>query len=410
MSGNIMEKTERACSGCGACAAVCPKDAIKLELDKKGFYSAVLDTIKCVDCGICKKVCTRYSNSIAGMHLQDAKLYALQSKKSSVVRQCSSGGIAHELAVQALRENKKVVGVIYNSKTNRAEHIIATKDEELLKIDGSKYLQSNPERAFKEIINTAKNGKNDKYIVFGTPCQIAGLVKCCDLADVREKFLFVEIFCHGVPTYKLWDEECKKLEKRLGTKQFESVQFRYKKYDWHSYCLRVQANGKVFYAQRETDLFWQVFFENILLGDSCYQCSMRKEISAADIRIGDYWGQRFQQRKDGVSVVFACTARGKKAVSEILADGRLIQLKSGDVKEVLAAQNMEGYHQWNLHNEAMKILKAEDNLRKAVKEYRKHMPIKQKVKRIVLVMSSVFPNNVRTEIRKVHSNCMLKQK
>ena len=69
---NIAQKTEYACSGCGVCAAVCPKDAVALRLDEAGFYTAQVDEASCVDCGLCRKVCTRFDAEIGGVSLRDA--------------------------------------------------------------------------------------------------------------------------------------------------------------------------------------------------------------------------------------------------------------------------------------------------------------------------------------------------
>lgn len=410
MGNNILKAAEYACSGCGACASVCPRNAITLRLDSAGFYTAAADGEKCIQCGICQKVCTRYDASISGTDLHEAALYALQSRDPLTVQHCSSGGIAHELAVQALKQNRKVIGVIYNTETNRAEHSIAMHINQLAAFDGSKYLQSNPERAFREALGDAKEDPGSRYVVFGTPCQIAGLARSSELASVRDQFLLVEIFCHGVPSYKLWEEQCNRICKKLGADKFDSVQFRYKKNDWHSYCLRAVSGEKVFYGARETEIFWQVFFENILLGDSCYQCRMRKASSLADIRLGDYWGRRFRQRSDGVSAVFACTERGKEAVLALRQSQVLNQLDAGDAAEMLTAQNMDGYRQQALHDKAMRVLRSEGDILAAVKEYRKGMTGKQKLKRILLTASSVVPDNMRAKMRKANSSRQINQK
>lgn len=405
---NIIAYSEFACSGCGACTSVCPKKAIKLKLNNAGFYTAVVDE-SCVNCGLCQRVCNRYDSEIAGISLHDAALYALQSKNSDVVQQCSSGGIAHELAMQAIKDRKKVIGVVYNTKNNQAEHRITEGAEQIIAFDGSKYIQSNPEKAFRQALDLAKQNSEERYVVFGTPCQIAGLAKSCQQIGVRERFLLVEIFCHGVPSYKLWNEECRRISKKLGISQFDSVQFRYKKDDWHSYCLRVDAGNKTFFGAREKEIFWQVFFENILLGDSCYKCRMRKEISMADIRLGDYWGQRYQHRSDGVSAAFACTKQGKEAIDRLKQLGIVDQLDAGSADEMLAAQNMDGYHQQELHDRAMKILSSENDVHKAIRAYRKEMTVKQKLKRILLSASSIIPDNARAKLRKANSSRMLRK-
>lgn len=400
---NITVPSEHVCSGCSACITICPNSAIQLQMDTDGFYKAFVEEDKCVHCGLCKKVCTRYDDILEGKNLHDTKLYALQSSNADIVRSCSSGGIAHVLAEEAIKNRWKVVGAVYNTETNRVEHQITDQLERIRVFDGSKYLQSNTEKAFVQALKEACENPKERFVVFGTPCQIGGMAKNCDLAHVRDQFLLVEIFCHGVPSYKLWEEEIDRISKKLGTDHFDEVLFRYKKDDWHSYCLRVSSGERIFYGKRENELFWQVFFENILLGDSCYRCRMRKEISMADLRLGDYWGRRYQHRSDGVSAVFAVTERGNNALQTLIKEKKVIQMESGGIDEMLAAQNMGGYHQQNLHDQAMSILKSEDVM-KAIKNYRKSMSVRQKGKRIILSVSAVVPDKIRAKLRKANSS------
>ena len=44
------------CAGCSVCYVACPTKAIKIELSQDGFYTAILDKQKCIDCGKCLKV------------------------------------------------------------------------------------------------------------------------------------------------------------------------------------------------------------------------------------------------------------------------------------------------------------------------------------------------------------------
>lgn len=399
--------SEYACSGCGACVAVCPKKAIQLRLDDAGFYSACVDDELCVNCGLCKQVCTRYQESIEGVNLQDALLYAMQSSNGETVKRCSSGGIAHELSEVLIREGWKILGAVYNRETDRCEHAVADSVEALAAFDGSKYIQSDPQQAFCQAVDEAKQDNNARFAVFGTPCQIAGLANVTGQNHIRDQFLLVEIFCHGVPSYKLWDEQCRRIRKKLKAEKFDDVQFRYKKNDWHSYCLKVDAGGKTFYGSRENTLFYQVFFENVLLGDSCYNCRLRQEVSMADIRLGDYWGSTFQHRSDGVSAVFACTPRGEEAVARL--GDKVCRLEATDAATMLAAQNVKGYHQQALHDKAMAVLR-EQGIIPAVKTYRAGQTGKQKLKRVLLSISAMIPDGLRTKLRKANSSRQLKNK
>ena len=400
---NISQKTEYPCSGCGACTAACPRDAIRLELDSAGFLTAKVDDSLCVKCGLCVKACTRYEREIAGADLRQAKLYALQSADPGTVKRCSSGGLAHELALAALREGGKAVGAVYDLKTNQVRHQIVDTEVGIAALDGSKYLQSNPQEAFTELLAEAKRNSTARFTVFGTPCQIAGLAKASEALGIRDQLLLVEIFCHGVPNYKLWDAQLQRMKKKLRADHFDSLQFRYKKDDWHSYCLRAEANGRTFYGSRERELFWQVFFENVLLGDACMTCRLRKEISLADLRIGDYWGKRFQSRSDGISAAFACTERGEAAIESLLADGCLTALEPGTPEEMLKAQNMEGYHDLRLHTEATTLLRDGRSLRSAVSCYRRNQALSQRIKRLVLRASGLLPTGMRVRLKKQYS-------
>ena len=43
------------CTGCGACAEVCPVHAIQMHVDDQGFLRPIVDNTKCTYCGLCGK-------------------------------------------------------------------------------------------------------------------------------------------------------------------------------------------------------------------------------------------------------------------------------------------------------------------------------------------------------------------
>ena len=49
-------KITNTCCGCGVCAVSCPKQAITMTL-LDGFYKAEIDNSKCINCGLCIKIC-----------------------------------------------------------------------------------------------------------------------------------------------------------------------------------------------------------------------------------------------------------------------------------------------------------------------------------------------------------------
>lgn len=50
-------KQKEECCGCRACLAICNHSAIKMIEDEEGFEYPVIDFLKCLNCGMCLKVC-----------------------------------------------------------------------------------------------------------------------------------------------------------------------------------------------------------------------------------------------------------------------------------------------------------------------------------------------------------------
>ena len=390
---NIQDIACFTCSGCGACHAVCPVNAIKLIRNDYGFYEAKVDENKCISCGQCKDVCTRYNKTVGGNSLLNSSLFALRNNEESIVLKSSSGGIAGELARYGISHGYKVTGVYYDLKRNIACHKTVSSTEEVKEFAGSKYLQS--------LTEEFRNTVNEKAFIFGTPCQIAGIHKVLSNREIRNDFILIEVFCHGIPSYKLWDEELRRIKKKIGTDHFDDLQFRFKKNDWHMYCIKAEKAGKTYYGERESDFFWQVYFENMLLSPACYECRFRKEISFADIRLGDYWGKKFSGDSKGISAVFCLTEKGKQIINDMIKDGKVIELEKTSIEDMLKYQNMAGYEQNKLHDETLEMIKCSDDVTKAVEYYLSKMSYKQKLKSTLLRASGIIPGSIRYKIKRL---------
>lgn len=53
----VLYNNEEECCGCTACYAICPKSAISMQQDDKGFEYPVINASLCIYCEMCLKVC-----------------------------------------------------------------------------------------------------------------------------------------------------------------------------------------------------------------------------------------------------------------------------------------------------------------------------------------------------------------
>lgn len=306
-NNNITRLTN--CYGCGVCTAACPQKIINLKENRDGFYiPTIKDTDACTNCGICLKVCS-FNNPIEFENRINA--YASWSSDSRIRHEASSGGIAYELAKEALQQNYKVCAVIYDNENGRAIHTIITEESELVKTLGSKYIPSFTESAFKKL-NIKPNGQ-DKYIVFGTPCQIASLRFLLQKYRCENRYILVDFFCHGVPSLRVWDKYIH--EKKLHSPNIKSIRWRDKKYGWHDswYIVADAQNSTEIYRSMNVnnDEFFNFFLGHLALNECCLSsCKFKKQNSLADIRLGDLWGNKYKDNSEGISGIICFTKNG----------------------------------------------------------------------------------------------------
>lgn len=157
------------CSGCTACMACCPKEAISMCADEEGFKYPVIDRNRCVECGKCVRTCPitnkQKKNPVVASYI------AINNNKNQ--REVSaSGGLFSVIVHYVLERNGVVFGAAYDEKL-RVKHIAIEHEADLEKLRMSKYVQSDLGDTFKQV---DKYLKADRIVLFsGTPCQVAGL-------------------------------------------------------------------------------------------------------------------------------------------------------------------------------------------------------------------------------------------
>lgn len=314
---NHVQHEHTLCCGCAACASVCPVEAINIRIDEEGFYHAFVDDDKCVSCGKCKKVCPFIARP-KFEKVNEYDCFAYKSNSAQVLGSSSSGGAAHDLSEIMLKKGFAVAGCTYNRKEEKAEHIIITSPDDLLRLTGSKYIQSD----FRNIPQKLHN----KMMVFGTPCQIAAIRS---LIKEEDDVFLVDLICHGVPSYFMFKSYLEWLEREKHITKSPEIIFRYKKSGWRDRYIYT-ANSRYEYTENQhKDPFYRVFRPGYCYQKSCFDCEWR-DTSAADIRIGDYWDLQFAKDKTGVSMVIPFTRKGNETVKELEEKGKLLKKNSID--------------------------------------------------------------------------------
>lgn len=300
----MIEKIE-SCFGCTACAIACPQNALEIKRDENGFIKPQLDLQRCVKCGICLRVCPSVKADVVELKQGSC----LVGHYTGVSENSSSGGLAYSIAEEAISTGEKVCAVEYNKESSGAQHIVITTIDELSGVSGSKYLQSNPYKGMKSILS------ENKGVIFGTPCQIAGVRNILKLYKNKKRFLLVDIFCHGVPSEYLWLNHLEFLEKKYGIDKHENASFRQKA----AFSLKIDKYRR----DAQVDPFYHMYLNKCVYAESCYQCPFRRK-SAADIRLGDY----FLEKDNPQSVAIVLTEFGELCIGNLSSKRKIIVRKA----------------------------------------------------------------------------------
>lgn len=248
----------------------------------------------------------------------------IQSKDNNLIKKSSSGGMFAELAKYILSQG----GVVFGCEMVRLEdgfdvrHIYIDDENDLYKLQGSKYVQSRLGNSIKQAKEFLDNGK---LVLFsGTPCQIAGLKAF--LKQDYENLLTVDLSCEGTPSLNIFNDYIKYLEKHVIKNRIIDFKFRSKKYfGWSTsgfvaiYKDKNTIKEKV--LPQNTSSYFCCFLNGHILQDRCFSCKFTGINRIGDITIADAWGvekeypellkQKFEKNK-GVSLILVNSEKGNK--------------------------------------------------------------------------------------------------
>ncbi len=345
---NILSITNNTlCSGCGTCNAICPHDAISMEVTPSmGLLYASLDINKCINCGLCARVCPSATilsekdtidyDSIIG---ENKGCYVGHSLDKQIYENSQSGGIVTAIS-KYLLDNNLVDAVIscrmeYEINAPKAHYYICLSVKDIYLNQKSCYTQVDIVSALKQI-----SGFRSVAII-GLPCHIQGVTNLqrvfpAKYANVKYK---IGLICDKSYSQTYAEAIVSKLSSSLPiTIDYRHKDFVYKGkyYSYQEAPTVVKTCDRIVSVIPNTRRMFLKDFFTVPKCNLCYD-KLNKD---ADIVLGDPWGLDGKYDKEhGDSVIIVRSSIGASILAS-LQDAGLIAIKEVSIDEVAEGQRI----------------------------------------------------------------------
>ncbi len=368
-TNNVNLINKNVCTGCSACYSSCPVNAISMLPNEEGFLYPVIDTEKCKNCGICYKICP--TEKIIDKSNKPVAVYAGQCKDKDLLMKSSSGGIFAAVASHILENDGIVFGCYQDEKFNIRHMSIKSKDE-LYKLQGSKYVQSEIGKTYTEAKEYLIKGKLVLYS--GTPCQIDGLKHY--LGKKYDNLVTIDLVCHGITNNKLFKEYIYFYQFKNNIKILD-YKFRHKdkKSSRYQGMLTFIENNQIKRKKllNNTDIYSYLYMNGYNHRISCGKCKYASIYRNSDLTIGDYWGIESAHPEldisNGYSVILANTKYG----DDLIKKSDISIYSSSISKATKRNANIIKYHGENYERKIFFQLYSNGGIKNILNHYNKTM-------------------------------------
>jgi coenzyme F420 hydrogenase subunit beta len=310
---NVREIAEwRLCTGCGACAYVCPEKKVRLiDILDQGIRPE-LRVDECGSCNICVKICPGYeqtlsdeSDPITWVRKQVLEVWEGYASEQKVRYNGSSGGLASAIALYCL-EREGWEGVLHvgsdpgNPWKNKT--FFSRTRAEVVLLAGSRYSPASPCSELGQIecvpalaFLSAK----------GVMLLVLEKVKKIRSTLGKNTGVALGIFCAGTPSTKGTLE----LFKKLGVETARVTEIRYRGKGWpgkFTVCLDGEETPSSSLNYMEAWGFLQKYRPF-----RCYLCP-DGTAQFADIAFGDPWYRPINKNDEGFSLVLVRSENGRR--------------------------------------------------------------------------------------------------
>jgi coenzyme F420 hydrogenase subunit beta len=323
------------CSGCGACYAICPHDAINMKISLDGSYKPFIDFSKCNDCGLCERACpsspANQKIMIDGLR-SFIRCYISYSTDAIIRWKASSGGLVTTILLSLLEEGAISGAVVVKDDPRNPLKPLMTfvkSEEEIREAMGSKYCPVRPFFKVKDLVR-----EPGKIAVVGLPCHIWAFKKLEEVdGRLRSKnFIHLGLFCGKRPNFYAVTYFLRKI---AGVNERNVTRISYRGKGWPGKITVSTKQGKSssFELSEWTHFAYYPHFIPIRCV-LCYDITNQQ----ADISLGDAWG--LAHDNIGTSVIITRTPIGESVIQHLYDIGRLI-LREVKPEQISQGQGLE---------------------------------------------------------------------
>jgi coenzyme F420-reducing hydrogenase beta subunit len=389
---NNISCVKEKCFGCGLCKNKCPYNAIEFIENSEGFLYPQIIKEKCKNCGICYNVCPAI-NSIDNHNEFKEECYMTISKDKVIYKNSASGGFATCLSEYVITNLQGVVYGCNLDDNGNVKHIRVDNNKDLVKLQDSKYVQSNILDIFKKV---KEDASNKKVLFIGTPCQVEAIEKYLNRKEL-DNLITCDLVCHGVPSPKLFKNYLNYLSKKYNRKVKD---YRFRNKTTFDKCgfrgkLKIAQKDKYFFA--EEDIYYRDFLEEKNYRLSCYNCKYKVNKRVGDFTIGDVnsWENYYDFYPElASSLVIVNNSKAKNLFDELEQKLFVKEISLEKEKKINKALS----RQTELPEERKQIYQKYKNLKQYEDEITIDIDKKMQIKNI---MKIVIPFKVRIFVKKI---------
>lgn len=289
--------TYKQCTGCGACVDTCHKLALSISIADDGHMYVLCDDDKCVLCHQCENVCPVVNKlEYASNTKKESVPYSVYCTDNEIYKKSTSGGAFAAMAFQFINEGGYVCGAVFDG--NHVKHIVSNQKKDIMRMQGSKYMQSSLLGIYQMIADLLKQG--NKVLFCGMGCQSAAIYSYFKKNKNRDLLYIIDMICGGVPSSLLAKNF---LENESNFKRI--VGYR-EKGKYILSCLNQNNEIEYLYYRNLPIVGFGSGLTNRYSCVNCHFCGIER---LSDITIGDHW---IPQKRNNIhkSIAIVHTSKG----------------------------------------------------------------------------------------------------